>query len=103
MNLSFPLKALRYVSVSSILFPDVTRSFRSLVHGTTGVGKSLILAGIIGEADVVEGYIDLPQPPASNDPSCYPIITENWIIPTSVAYVAQIPVSSIDSCLASHD
>ncbi|KAG4430928.1 hypothetical protein IFR05_013586 [Cadophora sp. M221] len=62
MNLNFPLKAL-----------------------------SLILAGIIGEADVVEGYIDSSQPPASNDPTCHPIRAENWMISTSIAYVAQIP------------
>ncbi|KAK0113543.1 hypothetical protein ONS96_014402 [Cadophora gregata f. sp. sojae] len=72
MDLSFPSKAL------------------SLVHGKTGVGKSLLLAAIIGEADIVEGVIYSPQQPAIKDVGDYPITAESWIIPTSIAYVAQI-------------
>jgi hypothetical protein len=55
----------------------------------------LILASIIGEADIVEGHVESAKFSSSIDTRFYPVTAENWIIPTSIAYVAQIPVSVI--------
>ncbi|KAI0455788.1 P-loop containing nucleoside triphosphate hydrolase protein [Xylaria acuta] len=55
----------------------------SVICGKTGSGKTLLLASILGESDVIQGSIRLP---ANQDVS-----DEEWIDPASVAYVAQIP------------
>jgi ABC-type multidrug transport system fused ATPase/permease subunit len=62
-----------------------------VIYGKTGSGKSLILAGIIGEADLLAGKINSPNSPLTNDARVCPATEENWIIPSSLAYVAQIP------------
>lgn len=55
----------------------------SVVCGRTGCGKSLLLASILGETDVVEGSITLPEAQAVSD--------EEWLDLAAIAYVAQIP------------
>ncbi|EFR03018.1 multidrug resistance-associated protein 13 [Nannizzia gypsea CBS 118893] len=64
----------------------------SLVCGPTGSGKSLLLGSIFGEADLVSGSIGVPMPPFTIYHTPDNAITpENWIIPSSVAFVAQSP------------
>ncbi len=61
----------------------------SVISGKSGAGKSLILAAILGEVDVLGGDISVPQAPSERyddrATKC------DWIIPNAVAYVAQIP------------
>ncbi|EGE00342.1 multidrug resistance protein [Trichophyton tonsurans CBS 112818] len=62
----------------------------SLVCGPTGSGKSLLLGSIFGEADLVGGAISVPTPPFTVYHTPDNTITpDNWIIPSSVAFVAQ--------------
>lgn len=74
---------------------DVTVTFPkgelSVISGKTGAGKSLMLAAILGEVDILSGSIALPKPPAPKDRKDSKATKDNWIIPGSVAYVAQIP------------
>lgn len=74
---------------------DVTVTFPkgelSVISGKTGAGKSLMLAAILGEVDVLSGSIALPKPPAPEDRKDSKATRDNWVIPGAVAYVAQIP------------
>jgi ABC-type multidrug transport system fused ATPase/permease subunit len=76
---------LRNVSVS---FPE---NELSVVSGKTGTGKSLLLAAILGEVDVLSGKINVPRPPQTCDRRDHLATRDNWIIPSSIAFVAQIP------------
>ncbi|KAK4196916.1 P-loop containing nucleoside triphosphate hydrolase protein [Triangularia verruculosa] len=63
----------------------------SVISGKTGTGKSLMLAAILGEVDVLGGTFYVPRPPplaARHDDKAN---KGNWIIPEAIAYVAQIP------------
>ncbi len=73
LNISFPEKEL------------------SVVSGKTGTGKSLLLAAILGEVDVLSGKIHVPLPPVTHDRRDHLANKDNWIIPSSIAFVAQIP------------
>ncbi|KAJ5201896.1 uncharacterized protein N7498_006559 [Penicillium cinerascens] len=73
MNLKFPNKGL------------------SVVSGRTGSGKSLLLASILGECDVLEGTLKVPVPPPIKDRFDHLATGANWIIDSAFAYVAQIP------------
>ncbi|POS69520.1 hypothetical protein DHEL01_v212086 [Diaporthe helianthi] len=74
---------------------DVTVTFPkgelSVISGKTGSGKSLMLAGVLGEVDVLSGSVSLPKPPALEDRKDSKATRANWIIPEAIAYVAQIP------------
>ncbi|OKL62118.1 hypothetical protein UA08_02366 [Talaromyces atroroseus] len=63
----------------------------TVVSGKTGSGKSLLLAAILGEADILNGVVKVPQLPPSeglyNDQS----YNENWLIDSAIAFVAQKP------------
>lgn len=63
----------------------------SVVSGKTGTGKSLLLAAILGEVDVLSGKINVPRPPLTRDRYDHLATRDNWIIPSSIAFVAQIP------------
>ncbi|KAL2060542.1 hypothetical protein VTL71DRAFT_9183 [Oculimacula yallundae] len=76
---------LRNVNVS---FPE---GELSVISGKTGTGKSLLLAAILGEVDLLSGKINVPQPPQMKDRHDHLANKDNWIIPSSVAFVAQIP------------
>ncbi|KAE9366466.1 putative ABC bile acid transporter [Stipitochalara longipes BDJ] len=63
----------------------------SVVSGKTGTGKSLLLAAILGEVDVLSGKINVPRAPHTRDRHDSLATKDNWIIPSSIAFVAQIP------------
>jgi ABC-type multidrug transport system fused ATPase/permease subunit len=76
---------LRNINVS---FPE---NELSVVSGKTGTGKSLLLAAILGEVDVLAGTLNVPQSPAAFERHDHLANKDNWIIPSSIAFVAQIP------------
>ncbi|KAL2072642.1 hypothetical protein VTL71DRAFT_11985 [Oculimacula yallundae] len=63
----------------------------SLILGPTGSGKSLLLAAILGEVDVLEGNITAPQPPPADQRFDSKATAADWIIPSAIAFVAQTP------------
>jgi len=63
----------------------------SVISGKTGSGKTLLLAAIIGEADLLSGSIYVPTPPAATERQDHKANPSNWILPTSIAYVGQVP------------
>lgn len=69
-------------------FPDKELS---VITGNTGSGKSLLLASILGESDLLKGCIKVPKPPSIFDRHDQKATKDNWIIPNSIAFVAQIP------------
>lgn len=73
LNLNFPQKGL------------------SVISGRTGSGKSLLLIAILGESDVLQGTVKVPVPPAIEDRFDHFATPANWIVDSSIAYVAQIP------------
>ncbi|RYP62981.1 hypothetical protein DL770_009486 [Monosporascus sp. CRB-9-2] len=74
---------------------DVTVTFPkgelSVVSGKTGSGKSLMLAAILGEVDIMDGSLSVPRAPPLNERHDSQAHRGNWIIPEAIAYVAQIP------------
>lgn len=80
---------LRYVLRDiNVSFPN---NELSVVSGKTGTGKSLLLAAILGEVDVLSGKINVPRAPHTRDRRDHLATKDNWIIPSSIAFVAQIP------------
>jgi ABC-type multidrug transport system fused ATPase/permease subunit len=80
---------LRYVLRNiNVSFPE---NELSVVSGKTGTGKSLLLAAILGEVDVLSGKINVPSAPRTRDRHDNLATKDNWIIPSSIAFVAQIP------------
>ena len=63
----------------------------SVISGKTGSGKSLFLASILGEADCLEGHIEVPQAPSFEERFDYKANKSDWIIDSAIAFVAQIP------------
>jgi len=57
----------------------------SVIVGKTGSGKSMLLAALLGEADLLSGSISFPSPPTIHEHQ------GDWILPAAVAYVGQIP------------
>ncbi|KAB8256824.1 P-loop containing nucleoside triphosphate hydrolase protein [Aspergillus pseudonomiae] len=73
LNLKFPPKGL------------------SVIAGRTGSGKSLLLAAILGECDIIQGSIGVPHAPSLEERQDDRATRDNWIIDTALAYVAQNP------------
>ncbi|KAB5584838.1 P-loop containing nucleoside triphosphate hydrolase protein [Coniochaeta sp. 2T2.1] len=63
----------------------------SVISGKTGTGKSLMLAAILGEVDVLGGNLYVPRVPSLEERHDSKANRANWIIPGAIAYVAQIP------------
>jgi ABC-type transport system involved in cytochrome bd biosynthesis fused ATPase/permease subunit len=63
----------------------------SVISGKTGSGKSLLLASILGEADLLSGTIEVPKSsPICGQCDCE-ATPDNWIIQSSITFVAQVP------------
>ncbi|EIW71535.1 hypothetical protein TREMEDRAFT_42903 [Tremella mesenterica DSM 1558] len=62
----------------------------SLICGRLGSGKTLLLAGLLGEADLVAGQVICPRshPDAMNGHPD-PILEQEWLVPNMVAFVPQ--------------
>ncbi|RAK72684.1 multidrug resistance-associated protein [Aspergillus fijiensis CBS 313.89] len=63
----------------------------SIVSGRTGSGKSLLLASILGEGDLLQGTVHVPVPPSIEARFDHRATSADWIIDSAIAYVAQIP------------
>jgi ABC-type multidrug transport system fused ATPase/permease subunit len=63
----------------------------SVISGKTGTGKTLMLAAILGEVDILAGTLYVPKGPSLEDRHDNKATKGNWIIPNSIAYIAQIP------------
>ncbi|KAI8230908.1 ATP-dependent bile acid permease [Colletotrichum sp. SAR 10_96] len=63
----------------------------SVISGKTGTGKSLILAALLGESDLLSGAIYAPKPPSLKERHDDKANRDNWIIPESISFVGQIP------------
>ncbi|KAL4914338.1 P-loop containing nucleoside triphosphate hydrolase protein [Aspergillus aurantiobrunneus] len=63
----------------------------SVVVGKTGSGKSLLLASILSECDVLAGSVTVPRAPPPSQRFDHLATRANWIFDTAIAYVAQNP------------
>lgn len=63
----------------------------SVIAGKTGSGKSLVLASLLGECDVLAGSVAVPHSPPLDERFDHRATRDNWILDTAIAYVAQNP------------
>jgi ABC-type multidrug transport system fused ATPase/permease subunit len=63
----------------------------SVISGPTGSGKSLLLAAMLGEVEVLSGYIQVPRAPPANERFDSKATAANWILPTTISFVSQTP------------
>ncbi|KAN0096589.1 multidrug resistance-associated protein [Hyaloscypha variabilis] len=61
----------------------------SVISGPTGSGKSLLLAAILGEVELLSGYIQVPKSSSQRFDS--KATAADWIIPTAIAFISQTP------------
>jgi ABC-type multidrug transport system fused ATPase/permease subunit len=61
----------------------------SVISGPTGSGKSLLLAAILGEVDLLSGYIQVPK--STGQPFDSKATAADWVIPTAIAFISQTP------------
>ncbi|KAF2200266.1 P-loop containing nucleoside triphosphate hydrolase protein [Delitschia confertaspora ATCC 74209] len=85
----------RHQDENTFTLKDVSLRFPvnqfSVVHGRTGSGKSLLLAAILGEADILKGIIRAPSPSPAPEGFSSHVSEDNWLIPSKMAFVAQVP------------
>ncbi|PWY67926.1 ABC bile acid transporter [Aspergillus heteromorphus CBS 117.55] len=70
---------------------DFPNNALSIISGPTGSGKSLLLAAILGEVEVLEGYIHVPRDAVPQERFDAHATAANWILPTALAFVSQTP------------
>ncbi|RDW61351.1 hypothetical protein BP5796_11243 [Coleophoma crateriformis] len=70
---------------------DFPNNALSVISGPTGAGKSLLLAAILGEVEVLSGYIQVPRPPPADQRFDDKATAADWILPSAVAFVSQTP------------
>ncbi|KAF3185496.1 hypothetical protein TWF225_005271 [Orbilia oligospora] len=63
----------------------------SLITGATGSGKSLMLAALLGEADLLTGSLEMPRPLPKALRYDSKANSDGWVLSGSTAYVSQIP------------
>lgn len=63
----------------------------TVISGKTGSGKTLLLASILGEAELLKGRITVPKAPSVKARHDHGPNKSDWIIDSAMAYVAQIP------------
>ncbi|KZF26219.1 ABC bile acid transporter [Xylona heveae TC161] len=63
----------------------------SVICGATGSGKSLLLASVLGEVDILAGVVKIPKAHPAEKRFDHKANSDNWIIDSCVAYVAQTP------------
>ncbi|KAL8688023.1 MAG: hypothetical protein Q9224_004992 [Gallowayella concinna] len=59
----------------------------NVISGVSGSGKSLLLAAIVGERETVSGAMRLPKSMKYKDD--LRLLSKDWIVPGSIAFVAQ--------------
>ena len=83
-------------STSAFTLADVNIEFPigklSVVAGRLGAGKTLLLLGLLGEADLLAGNIQCPRSPVSaiSDYGMKPR-AEEWILQGRTAFASQVP------------
>ncbi|KAM0256050.1 hypothetical protein ACHAQJ_005249 [Trichoderma viride] len=70
---------------------DFPNNCLSVISGSTGSGKSLLLAAILGEAEVLGGYIQVPRAPPPDQRFDSKATAANWILPTAICFISQTP------------
>ncbi|RFU76429.1 abc transporter [Trichoderma arundinaceum] len=70
---------------------DFPNNALSVVSGPTGSGKSLLLAAILGEVEVLGGYVQVPRSPPPEQRFDNKATAANWIIPTAICFISQTP------------
>ncbi|KAI7862036.1 P-loop containing nucleoside triphosphate hydrolase protein [Spinellus fusiger] len=75
----------------SFQFPDTKLS---LICGTTGSGKTLLMLSLLGEAAVVQGQVKCPRIPVADTVTNHftpnaSLSDEEWILSHTIAYVSQ--------------
>ncbi|KAG2203106.1 hypothetical protein INT47_004913 [Mucor saturninus] len=81
-----------------VVFPN---NELSLICGSTGSGKTLLMLSLLGETEIKEGAVSCPRSASLSSlddttaitsirpPEDAPIVPEDWILPYAVAYVSQ--------------
>lgn len=94
-SICWPLENKEDVSDDNIILRNVNITFPnkelSVISGKTGSGKTLILASILGESEIIKGTLRAPVAPLPQDRFDSKATKDNWILDTAVAYVAQVP------------
>jgi ABC-type multidrug transport system fused ATPase/permease subunit len=70
---------------------EFPRGELSVISGRTGSGKSLLLSAILGECELLSGSITVPRSPSVAERNDKAANRGNWILPSAVAFVPQIP------------
>ncbi|KAG2173089.1 hypothetical protein INT43_004462 [Umbelopsis isabellina] len=72
---------------------EIPHNKMTIICGSTGAGKTLLILGLLGEAYLLKGRVYSPRSliiEDANVPSnCIKISETNWIIENAIAYVAQ--------------
>jgi ABC-type multidrug transport system fused ATPase/permease subunit len=63
----------------------------SVISGPTGSGKSLLLAAILGEVELLAGNIRVPRSPPIAGRFNAKATDANWILSSAIAFVSQTP------------
>ncbi|KAF8854593.1 P-loop containing nucleoside triphosphate hydrolase protein [Acephala macrosclerotiorum] len=88
-------KEARQARENKFVLRDLTLQFPnnslSVILGPTGAGKSLLLAAVLGEVDVLSGSITVPRAPPVSERFNDKATAADWIIPSAIAFVAQTP------------